>query len=54
MEPGAGSGNQGVAASAALHVSTVEDEQVPLICGLEVGDMFLLQNAGPETPGRRS
>ena len=30
----------GAAASAALPVSPVEDEQVPLVCGSEVGDIY--------------
>ena len=40
MEPGDGSGNQGVADSGALSVSPVEDEQGPLVGGPEVGDIY--------------
>ena len=40
MEPGDGSENRGAAASAALHMSTVEDEQGPLVGGPEVGDIY--------------
>ena len=36
VEPGAGSGNRGGAASATLSMSPVEDEQVPLVGGPEV------------------
>ena len=59
-KPGDESGNQCAAASAALHVSTVDDEQGQLIGRPEVGDYYsvaiiiLLQNAGPQTTGRRS
>ena len=45
VEPGDGSGNQGAAASAALHVSPVEDEQGLLVGGLEVGDIYSLGTA---------
>ena len=44
----------GAAASAALPVSPVEDEQVSMVCDPEVGyiyyvgERFLLQNARPE------
>ena len=41
VEPGAGSGNRwGGAASAALHVSPIEDEQVQLVGGPEVGYIY--------------
>ena len=40
MEPGAGSGGGGVGASAVLPVSPVEDEQVPLLYGPEVGYIY--------------
>ena len=41
MEPVDGSGNRGAAASAALHVSPVEDEQgPPLVGGPEVRDIY--------------
>ena len=40
MEPGDGSGNRGSPASAALHVRPVEDEQGPMVGGLEVGDIY--------------
>ena len=60
VEPGDGSENRGAAASAALPVSPVADEQGPLVGGPEVGrdifcrNRFLLQNAGPQTTRRRS
>ena len=40
MEPGDGSGNRGAAALVALPVSPVEEEQGPLVCGPEVGDIY--------------
>ena len=40
VEPGDGSGNRGAAASAALPVSPVDDEQGPLVGGPEVGDIY--------------
>ena len=40
VEPGDGSGNRGAAASAALPVSPVEDEQGTLVGGPEVGDIY--------------
>ena len=41
VEPDAASGNLGGgAASAALHVSPAEDEQVPLVCGPEVRGIY--------------
>ena len=40
VEPGDGSGNRGAAASVALHVSPVEDEQGQLVGGPEVGDIY--------------
>ena len=40
VEPGNGSGNRVAAASAALPVSPVEDEQDPLVGGPEVGYIF--------------
>ena len=42
-EPGNGSGNQGAAASTALSVSPVEDEQGPLVGGPEVGEMYSVE-----------
>ena len=60
VEPGDGSENRGAAASAALPVSPVADEQGPtgrwsrgrryIFCR----NRFLLQNAGPQTTRRRS
>ena len=38
-EPGAGSGNRGATALAALYVSPVEDDQIPMVCIPEVGDI---------------
>ena len=40
VEPGDGSGNQGVAASAAVPVRPVEYEHGPLVGGPEVGDIY--------------
>ena len=40
VEPGDGSENRGEAASAALPVSPVADEQGPLVGGPEVGDIY--------------
>ena len=40
VEPGDGSGNRGAAASPALPVSPVDDEQGPLVGGPEVGDIY--------------
>ena len=40
VEPGDGSENRGAAASAALPVSPVADEQGPLVGGPEVGDIY--------------
>ena len=40
VEPGDGSGNHGAAASAALPVIPVYDEQDPLVGGPEVGDIL--------------
>ena len=40
VEPGDGSGNRGTAASAALPLSPVADEQGPLVGGPEVGDIY--------------
>ena len=39
-EPGAGSENRRAAASAVLPVSPVEDDQVQMVCGPEVGDIY--------------
>ena len=40
VEPGAGYKNWDAAASGGTHMSPVEDEQVPLVCGPEVGDIY--------------
>ena len=40
VEPGARSGNREADAPVAHPVSPVEDEQVPLVCGPEVGDIY--------------
>ena len=40
VEPGDGYGNRGAAASAALPMSPVNDEQGPLVGGPEVGDIY--------------
>ena len=40
VEPGDGSENRGAAASAALPVSQIADEQGPLVGGPEVGDIY--------------
>ena len=43
VEPGDVSGNRGAAASAALPVSPVEDEQGPLVGGPIVGDIYSVE-----------
>ena len=39
MRPGVGSVNREGTASTALPASPVEDDQVPMVCGPEVGDI---------------